>query len=176
MKKFIFLILLAPAIVVAQSSNAKSPWTGATVKSSIPPAPVVAPGNGQFPMNPQTGVNSLPPQSAPIFPGQTYPGQLPPGISTPGTTPNSELVQDNFSVVYLGKVNGKIFTKTKDGKAYALVSPSLYKRTPKIENSSQAPLPLDGNTPGLMSGASNMGTTNGLPSMVGGPNRSPISR
>lgn len=174
MKKFILLILLAPALVAAQPSTAKSPWTGASVKSSLPPVAPIAPGTGQFPMNPQPGGNSLPPQSSPIFPGQTYPGQMPPGIGATPVAPNPELVQDNFSVVYLGKVNGKVFTKTKDGKAYALVSPSLYKRVPKIETTTI--VPLDGNAPGLMSGASNMGNTNGLPSMVGGPVRPPISR
>lgn len=103
------------------------------------------------------------------------PGQGTLGFPGQNGVQNPEQVQDNVSVVYVGKVNGKIFTKTKDSKTYALVSPSLYKRIPKLDSSASA-LPMDGGGAGPMNGATGPGNINGLPSMVGGPNRTPTNR
>lgn len=178
MKKIILLLLLAPAIhVMAQSTPAKSPWTGAPAKSSVP-TPVTQPGlppvnNGAMPSNLPNNPGGMPVQNNTMFPGQVMPGQATPGIVNPGAITPPEAVQDNVSVVYLGKVNGKIFAKTKDGRTYALVSPSTYKRTPKIDIAPTTPVDVNGGMPVNNGSGPNV---NGLPSMVGGPNRTPINR
>lgn len=179
MKKIILLLLLSSAFAAqAQTPTAKSPWTGATVKSSVP----------QQPVNTGVPVSNLPPAGIPNNMGNPssmgqpipmFPGQVTPGAVSPGALPPPEVVQDNVPVTYLGKVNGKIFTRTKDSKNYALVSPSLYKRVPKLDATSTAP--MDGNLGNGMSGATgpgSIGNTGGLPSMVGGPNpnRNPANR
>lgn len=178
MKKIILLLLLAPTIhVMAQSTPAKSPWTVAPAKSSVP-TPVAQPGlpsvgNGTMTPNMPNNPSGVPVQNNPMFPGQVMPGQATPGIVNPGVITPPEVVQDNISVVYLGKVNGKIFARTKDGRTYALVSPSTYKRTPKIDVTQTTPGDVTGGMPVNNGDGPNV---NGLPSMVGGPNRTPINR